>query len=400
MTTRIHFHTDCYWFGGSEFAPALVAADASGRENVVATFSYRQSQEYERGLRLRMPQLGWAEPVRLREAGGGGTLRRLLLNRYTCVAWDTLVLYRLLRRRRPQILHVNNGGYPGAASCHAAVLAGRLARVRVIVYFVNNLAFDYVTLGRRLERPLDRLIVGSVNRFATASAHAAGVLRDVLSLSDDQVAVLPNTVIRRELGSRAADVRQRLGIAPDAVMAVAIGRLEKRKGHRVLIDALAGRTEGLERLVLLVAGDGPEDRSLRHQLRRLGLEERVRLLGQVDDAWDLLAAADLVVLPSVGHEDFPIVILEAMAAGRPVVASVVAGTPEQVEDGVTGLLVPPGDRVALAAAIADLVSDPARRERMGQMAKQRYNQSFTPERAIDRYWALYDELLQATGSAT
>jgi len=399
MTTRVHFHTDCYWFGGSEHTLAHVAVAAGRLDDVTATFTYRASQEYGRGLRERMPDLTWARPVSLPEVGAGaGWVRRLLLNRYSVVAWDTVVLYRELRRLRPHLLHVNNGGYPGAASCHAAALAGRLARVPVVVYFVNNLAFDYTSLGRRLERPLDRLVVRSVSRFATASAHAAGVLQGVLRLRSEQVAVLPNSVIERRPAVSSDDVRRNLNIGDDVVLAVAIGRLEERKGHRVLIDAVAERDDGsLDDLLVLVAGEGPQDSFLRERVRRLGLEERIRFIGPVSDAWDLLRAADIVVLPSVSHEDFPIVVLEAMCAGKPVVASVVAGTPEQVVDGVTGLLVPPGDPARLASALVALASDPARRRRMGDVAKERYDQRFTPDQAIARYWDLYRGLLGAEG---
>jgi len=101
----------------------------------------------------------------------------------------------------------------------------------------------------------------------------------------------------------------------------------------------------------------------------------------------------VIVLPSISHEDMPIVILDAMAASRPVVATTVAGIPEQVVDGVTGRLVAPGDSVALAAALADVLADSDARAAMGAAGRERYEALFTPERFIDAYRREYASLL-------
>jgi glycosyltransferase involved in cell wall biosynthesis len=120
------------------------------------------------------------------------------------------------------------------------------------------------------------------------------------------------------------------------------------------------------------------------------------MLGQRDDIPELLQRCDIVVLPSVGQEDFPLVILEAMAAGRPVVATTVAGIPEQVVHGKTGLLVPPGDVEELASAIAGLMKDPERQRSLGKASLDRFAACFSADIAIERYERLFYSLAEGS----
>jgi glycosyltransferase involved in cell wall biosynthesis len=182
--------------------------------------------------------------------------------------------------------------------------------------------------------------------------------------------------------------RRELGLPDDAVAAVALGLLREGKGHGTLLDAVASLHE-LHDMRLLIAGDGP----LRERLQRAaqGLEDRVRFLGYRGDVPALLAAADLVVHPS--EEDaFPTALLEALRANRSIVATRVGGIPEIVTPDV-GLLVPPKDPGALAAAMRLLIEDPARRCELGRAAGERFAREFDATAWAARLRALYDEVL-------
>ena len=146
-------------------------------------------------------------------------------------------------------------------------------------------------------------------------------------------------------------------------------------------------------LRVLFAGAGPERGRLEQEVTRLGLTDVVQFLGDHPDPWSLYEVSDLVVLPSVRHEDLPIVLIEAMAAGVPAVASRVAGTVELIEAGVTGLLVEPAEPRQLADAIAGLLDDPDRRRAMGKAATLRYEATYTPAQAVAAYRDLTDRLL-------
>jgi glycosyltransferase involved in cell wall biosynthesis len=160
----------------------------------------------------------------------------------------------------------------------------------------------------------------------------------------------------------------------------------------VLVEALAHLAPQQDQLYLAIAGEGEQREALARQIERLGLQGRVRLLGHCEQAAPFLAALDVLALPSF-HEGFPNAVLEAMAAGLPVVASAVGGVPEQVLDGQTGLLVPPGDDAALARALARLFSDPPWAARLGCAGRDRVARQFTLQAMASRTEALYASLL-------
>jgi glycosyltransferase involved in cell wall biosynthesis len=167
-----------------------------------------------------------------------------------------------------------------------------------------------------------------------------------------------------------------------------IGRLIPIKGHLVLLRALAQARKAAPGVTLDLAGRGPLEPALKSYARELGLDGAVHFLGFVSPVGDAIENAAIVVVPSLG-EGFGMVALEAMERGRPVVASAVGGLPEIVEDGRTGLVVATGDAGALAAALVDLASDPARAAAMGAAGRERAVTAFTQARCTDRTDALY-----------
>lgn len=169
-----------------------------------------------------------------------------------------------------------------------------------------------------------------------------------------------------------------------------VARLAEVKGQRALIAAVAQ----LEATAVLVGTDlerdGAYEAELRAEVNRLGVEGRVVFAGQRDDVPALVAGCDIFCLPSRA-EGLPLVALEAMAHGKPVVATAVGGTPEVVVDGVTGLLVPPGDADALRAALADLLADPERARRLGVAGRDRVRTSFSASATDARILRIYEE---------
>lgn len=192
----------------------------------------------------------------------------------------------------------------------------------------------------------------------------------------------------RDLAAAHATTRAAFGMAEGAPLIVTIGRLAAEKGHAYLIDALAG----LDGVQLLVVGDGPERAALEARARALGLDRRVCFLGVREDALSILALADACALPSL-YEGFGIVVLEAMALGVPVVASRTGGLPEVIRDGETGLLVPPADPRALAAALRSVLFDPDLARRVAHRAREAVHFSYDLPRMIDRVESLYDRVL-------
>jgi glycosyltransferase involved in cell wall biosynthesis len=176
----------------------------------------------------------------------------------------------------------------------------------------------------------------------------------------------------------------------EAFHVLTVARLEDRKGHDVLLDAVVElRSRGLE-LGLTLAGDGPARDRLQRRVTELGLEDVVELIGPVDHerVADLHAQADAFCLPSFA-EGVPVVLMEAMASGLPVVATRIMGVPELVEDGVSGLLVAPGRPSVLADALARLAVDPTLAQSLGAAARARVLDAFDIRASAEQLHGLF-----------
>jgi glycosyltransferase involved in cell wall biosynthesis len=175
--------------------------------------------------------------------------------------------------------------------------------------------------------------------------------------------------------------------------------LVKRKGHRYLLEAAARLKQQGVRLRYCLGGEGPERRELEEFALRLGLRDEVSFLGFVADAPSFLSSIDIFVLPSL-FEGLGVAVLEAMAAGKPVVASSVGGIPELVEDRTTGILVPPGDFESLAGALSRLASSPELMRSMGEMGRETVRHRFTMEQMALRNEAFYYDILDGKADHT
>ena len=186
--------------------------------------------------------------------------------------------------------------------------------------------------------------------------------------------------------------RERFLATPVRPLWVVVGRLEEQKGHDLLFEALVPLLrQGLD-FTLAVAGDGSRRSWLEQRALSLGLSPRVQFVGQLDDVGPLLAAADGVILPS-RWEGLPLVLLEAMARGRAIVATAVGGVADALEDGVTGTLVPPNDVPALTAALEHLHRRADRAWHLGRAAADVARERYTWHAVIDEFESVYDEVL-------
>jgi glycosyltransferase involved in cell wall biosynthesis len=270
-------------------------------------------------------------------------------------------LSRLLRRERPQILH--------ASSSKAGVL-GRLAaaatRVPIRFFTVHGWAFSaYSGLTSFLYRTADRLMepLTTVTICVSENERAAGLEAGTCSAER-------SVVIRNAVDVSAAPRARHDRAVPRLI---AVGRLKAPKDFLTLLRAFAALPSGS--FEALLVGDGPDRPAVEAEIRRLGLQACVHLAGERGDVPALLADSDLFVLSS-RSEGLPVSVLEAMAAELPVVASGVGGLAELVVDGETGILVPPGDSSALAAALGRLVEDRELRRSLGAAGRARAETSF------------------------
>jgi glycosyltransferase involved in cell wall biosynthesis len=301
--------------------------------------------------------------------------------------WCLLELVRFVRRGRFDLVHTHmiHGDLYGT-------LAAKLAGVRRTVSTKHG--YDDYDHTSRLYR-LCGLAAWGTDRIVTIS-HA---LQDKCSRAEGIPRAKMTTIhygidvaAYRAAADTGEDIRAALGLGPEDVVAVSVGRLIPVKGFEYLLEATAMAVREQPGLRVLIAGGGPLEEALRGQVRRLGLERHAYLLGRREDVPRLLAQADLFVLPTLG-EGFGLVILEAMVHGLPVVATRTMAIPEIVAHGETGLLVPLRDAAALAQAISSLAADAGLRRRLGEAGRERVAREFTVEAMVARTEALYDRLL-------
>jgi glycosyltransferase involved in cell wall biosynthesis len=305
--------------------------------------------------------------------------------------WDwrgMLRSWRQLRRARPDVLHVHHV-WP-AADRYVSTLAG-LSGVRHLVVTEHIVGRAHSAAQRALKR---RELLRADAITVVCGAVAESLHRDY-GVPRDRLRVVPNGADPPDETAEwdeARRWRERLGAGQLKPLWVSAARLETQKGHDVLLASLAQvRAHGLE-FTAALAGDGAERAALERRAVELGLGDRVRFLGRLDDVGPLLLAADAVVLPS-RWEGLPLALLEALARGRPVVASAVGGIPDVIEDGVHGRLVPPEDAAALAAALEDFARRSDAALRLGRAGQRRVRESYTWERVVESFESVYDEVL-------
>jgi glycosyltransferase involved in cell wall biosynthesis len=189
----------------------------------------------------------------------------------------------------------------------------------------------------------------------------------------------------------AKQIAEKLGIAPGSFLVGSVGSLVPCKGHTVLIEAISHAARTIPNLVCLIVGEGPHRARLEGLIRRRGLEEIVILTGQRGEVPELLSLMDLFVMPSL-DEGLGLALLEAMAAGKPVVASDVGGIPEVVSDSETGLLVPAAQPRALAEALIALSRDPARMSALAESGKRRVRERFSYQSMVEGTLTVYRSL--------
>lgn len=299
-------------------------------------------------------------------------LRRPSIGRPLPFALSALRGYRLLSRQLAQDgIDVVQTHLPGA-NFWGLLLAWRGFRA-VVSTVHSNQEFNYGRADQAWRARLRRRAYREMLRRCAAVVAVSDGVRDSLlaelglgAEAAGQVAVVPNGVAIPEPldPTLAAQVRARYGIPAGDLLVLGAGRLVEMKNFPVLLEAVAALRRTPLRFRVALAGDGPQRPYLERRADELGIADQVTFTGNIDDLGELMQSADLFVLPS-SFEGLSLTLLEAMARGLPVVGTRIGGVVDVVEDGVSGVLVEPGDAEALAAAMRALLSNPPRRAACG-----------------------------------
>lgn len=327
-----------------------------------------------------------------------GLSRELAPLRDAVAAWR---LARIIRSVRPDVVHTHTAK-AGAVGRAAALLAGRRRPVVVHTFHGHVLRGYFGRAGTQLFRAIETMLARASDRLVAVSPEVRDELVGLGVAPVEKFSVIRLGIELEPRVSFAGDVsevRRRHGIGADAFVVGWFGRMTAVKRTDDLLATLAGlRERGVDALLLLV-GDGDDRERLEQRAHELGLARSCLFLGYQEDVAPWYAVCDAVVLTSAS-EGTPVTIIEALAAGRAVVATRVGGVPDVVDEGETGFLVPPGDTRALAERLETLARDPERRRAMGEAGRERVLRRYAVERLVEDVDALYRELLATTSATT
>jgi len=402
--TRIIFYTDCYIFAGCE-RPLfeLLSADDFSSKHDYKIF-YRTSSEYEDGLKQTYPNyLGKIKGVHFPDPNTGmlyfdgklknGLFRKILkklchlafrLFELPIFFFEVFTLTGIFKKESAGMVHINNGGYPGALSCRAAAVAARLAGKKKVIFSVHNIALKQRGITDRM---IDHLVGKSVTTFVTGSRSSGFELS--LKRGFDR-----NKMTGIYHGIEPVSVKENITGSEYQSDLLMVAVLEERKGHAYVISAikkLIDERPELKDLKIKFVGGGHMRSKIEKMVVDAGLAGNIQVLGHRKDFIKFVASTKILLNPSVGYEDLPFVIIEAMSLGVPVIGSDVAGIPEEIENGVNGIIVKPKDVDSLKESINELLSDENKRASMGREGSRIFSEKFTLDKMVKNYIELYME---------
>ncbi|MBI3378868.1 MAG: glycosyltransferase [Nitrospirae bacterium] len=269
-------------------------------------------------------------------------------------------------------------------------ITGKMAGVKVVAHCHDDFKED--TLGKTMRMfylmLLDRILTVSdkVKKFFAVNKRGFQKAITVYNGIDADI-FNPQNV--------SEDIRNELGLKKENIVIGSIGVIEKDKGHRYLVEALARlKAEGITNVVCVICGTGPQEADLKELVRAKGLDREVLFLGFRDDIPKVLKVLDILALMSLTIESFSMAAVEAMAMEVPVIATSIGGIPEVVDDGKTGIIIPPGNVNALCEAIKLLIQNPGIRLQMGKNGRVRVLEKFTVEQNVRKTEDVFLSLLE------
>jgi glycosyltransferase involved in cell wall biosynthesis len=317
----------------------------------------------------------------------------LALLKYAYSLINMFNLYRIFKKSRIDILHINNGGYPGAESCRMAIFVAKIARIPVKIMTFHNIAGNFSS-PIWAEKAIDKLLYKCSDIIITSSNASKLSLKAKRNWRLDKVSNVYNGVELLSMNDTfdMAKKRKELGLSSDNLVIGMAAYFQPRKGHLYLLKAFARIKNSYPNLKCIILGEGEAQSEIISLISEMGLNEKIIFAGWRKDFLEVLSVFDVLVMPSIDYESVPYVILDAMAMAKPIIATNAGGLPEAVIDGVTGIIVPIKDDEALAKAIVMLLDDPEKRQNLGIAGRKRIEHVFMLDKVIGEIDSIYYKL--------
>jgi len=385
-------------------------AEQSGSE---VFFAYRYFKTYQMGVNRDLSEKVRAIPLlllsnitffhRLKQTISNHLLNSIIKLPFWLVQnigiyalYDYLVLRKTIGRIKPDIIHVNNGGYPASFVCQTAIFAAKHSGVNKIVYHINNPAERQ---GILLDKLIDKKINQYTNYFITASRQANVSLAQNRFFDAHKLVQIYNTIENPTIVISKAEICKLHNIDANKFILCEVAFLSQRKGQIYILNAIRRIKELYpdiySQLVLFLVGDGEDYHKLINYCELNGLLN-VIFTGYQDNYIDYIACSDIFILPSIGYEDMPLVVLTAMKLGKPIIAAEVAGIAEEIENLKSGILLKVEKLDSLYLEIVKLFRDSDLRHYYAENAMKRFNEHFSQSQVYAEIKALYAKLLDFT----
>lgn len=412
MKKKLLIFSDCFTYSGSENVIENILLSEEVTKLFDIQFLYTYNPDYDRRFKERAAQFG----IDLNKTGTINVLSpdhaiyQSMLNRkqgmqkvaLSLKKWILLLLRvsflsyfiniarlrKAFKKIKPDVIFINNGGYPASLLCRLAVFAAKQAGISKVVFNINNMA---APVRRPYENYIDKYIKEHVDVFVTASYAAQRRVIEVRHFPAGKFVRIPNTIFNDEqlMGQGITTAKE----DHTPILFGAVGLLTERKGFHILLDAIAllVNQHGFSDFKVQIIGDGEERERLQEQASRLNITTFVDFKGFQQKPLEFVKAFDVFVLSSTKNEDFPYVVVEAMLLHKPIIGTRVAGVPEQVDNGTSGYVVDPSDAGQLAEVMLRF-RDKRFTATAGQHSFDKYTNEFSYKKVLPLYAGVFARL--------
>lgn len=328
-------------------------------------------------------------------------LKRLIrysleLFKYPLFILDICRLAVMLKRYKLDAFISDNGGYPASDSCRASVFASFLCGIKRRYMIVHHAATPPAKLYRIFEWSIDKLLQQVAQKFITVSEASRQALLAKRYFSRENIEMIHNGIDETMSTDRRIDLKASYRIPDNRKLIGIMGNLDSYKGHRIMVEAVPQILREFPDMHFIFVGSLFDQSWHRDNadrvialIEKMGLKSNITVTGYLKgQPQEIIDQFDILAMPTLDFEGFGLTLAEAMILRKPIVASSVGAIPEVLIDGQSGILVSPGDPVALANTLCRLLGDPVLMKRLGQNARQRYEEKFTAKIMANKYYEL------------
>ncbi len=402
--------SDCYIYGGSERLMSFLVKNEILNSNYQIKFAFRSHKIYREGMEKDFQ--GHHEKLISLTLLSNDTIFYKINSKYVNIfikylikvplwilkklgffsIFNSYVLLKLLLNEKPDVLHVNNGGFPAAASCNLLVFIAKICGIKKIVYQVNNQAQKTNIFNWIRNKKLNQY----VSRFITSSLMAKKTLSDNAGIDFNKISIVRNIVKSNPVEKKREIIIDEFNLNKETFILTQVAFLTDRKGQIYLLKALNQWVKSSQKeldFCLFLIGDGENINILKSYCDKNNLNEKVKFLGYQPNYVDFINASNLVVFPSISHEDLPLVIIESLMLGKCILATSLAGISDVIINNENGILIPPNIETLvddLFLNIKYLYSNLDEIEKIGDTSKI-LAMSFSEQIYGDSLFKLYNE---------